>query len=171
MTYTIREATLTDAPALADLHVRAFNETHGAGPNNPTVAVREPQWRGVLAESDPARFCFVIESPTGELVGFARGIPYDHPDQPDFDGELNKIYLLRAYHRQGLGRRLLGRVARRFLEQGVRAVLLFGDAKNPTNGFYEAMGAEKLSDANGGFHGGYGWRDLARLAASCPKEG
>jgi GNAT superfamily N-acetyltransferase len=112
----------------------------------------------------------VIENPEGELIGFAKGQPYAHPDQQDFAGELNKIYLLRAYHRQGLGRRLLGCVARRFLSQGIASMLLFGDALNPSNGFYEKMGAERLFSGAGEFHGGYGWRDLTSLAAICPIE-
>jgi GNAT superfamily N-acetyltransferase len=115
-------------------------------------------------------FCFVIEGAGGELIGFAKGQRYAHPDQPDFDGELNKIYLLRAYHRRGFGRRLLGYVGRRFLSQGILSMLLFGDARNPSNGFYEAMGAEKLFAANGEFHGGYGWRDLRGLVAICPDD-
>jgi hypothetical protein len=49
-------------------------------------------------------------------------------------------------------------------------MLLFGDAQNPSNGFYEALGAERLYAANGEFHGGYGWRDLQRLASICPIE-
>jgi len=39
-------------------------------------------------------------------------------------------------------------------------MLLFGDAANPSNGFYEAFGAERLYSADGEFHGGYDWRDL-----------
>ena len=49
-------------------------------------------------------------------------------------------------------------------------MLLFGDAQNPSNGFYEAMGAERLYAASGEFHGGYGWRDLHELAKKCPAE-
>ena len=45
-------------------------------------------------------------------------------------------------------------------------MLLFGDANNPSNNFYEQMGAEKLFAKNGEFHGGYGWTDLQRLVAS-----
>ncbi len=115
-------------------------------------------------------FCFVIENENHELIGFAKGVPYNHNDLSDFSGELNKIYLLRKYQRQGLGRRLIGYVARRFLSQGISSMLLFGDAKNPSNGFYEALGAEKLFAKNGEFHGGYGWRDLQKLASICPVE-
>ena len=48
-------------------------------------------------------------------------------------------------------------------------MLLFGDASSPSNGFYEAFGAERLYSESGEFHGGYGWRDLARLSAHCIK--
>src|SRR5439155_13054843 len=119
---------------------------------------------------DTGWFCFVFENGNGELIGFAKGQPYAHPDQLDFSGELNKIYLLRQYHRFGVGRRLLGHVARRFLSQGVSSMLLFGEARNPSNGFYEALGAERLFSAAGEFHGDYGWRDLRKLASICPEE-
>lgn len=47
-------------------------------------------------------------------------------------------------------------------------MLLFGEAGNPSNRFYEALGAERLFSDTGAFHGGYGWRDLQRLAEICP---
>jgi ribosomal protein S18 acetylase RimI-like enzyme len=165
MAFSIREATVADIPALAELHVKTFNETHGPGP---TCEIRERQWREAFEVTDGSWFCFVVEGENGELVGFAKGVPYDHGDLPDFAGELNKIYLLREYHRRGLGRLLVGHVARRFLSQGISSMLLFGDARNPSNGFYETLGAERLVADNGEFHGGYGWRDLRGLASICP---
>jgi ribosomal protein S18 acetylase RimI-like enzyme len=169
--YIFREATPTDVPALARLHVATFNETHAPVlGNGPTYEVREYQWRQIFQMMDGTWFCFVIEDPNGELIGFAKGQRYAHTDQPDFAGELNKIYLLREYHRHGLGRRLVGHVARRFLSQGISSILLFGEARNPSNGFYERLGAEKLFSKTGDFHGGYGWRDLRSLASRCPVE-
>jgi GNAT superfamily N-acetyltransferase len=100
------------------------------------------------------------------MVAFAKGTPHAG-GVPGFTGELNKIYALRRVHRQGVGRLLLGNVARQFLAQGVTAMLLFGDARNPSNGFYEAFGAERLYSDTGEFHGGYGWRDLRTLVARC----
>ena len=170
-TISIREATPADVPALARLHVTTFNETHSPILlNGPTYEVRECQWRQAFQTTDESWFCFVIEASNGELIGFAKGQPYAHADQPDFDGELNKIYVLKEYHRQGLGSRLIGRIARRFLARGISSMLLFGDACNPSNRFYEALGAEKLFAPNGEFHGGYGWRDLQRLASLCPAD-
>jgi GNAT superfamily N-acetyltransferase len=115
---------------------------------------------------DGSWFCFVVENDRGELVGFAKGKPHDG-GVPGFAGELNKIYVLQRFHRQGVGRLLLCNVARRFLERGVTSMLLFGEATNPSNGFYEAFGAERLYSPSGEFHGGYGWRDLHQLVAKC----
>ena len=83
----------------------------------------------------------------------------------NFRDNLIKIYLLRKFHKRGLGRELICRVAREFVQRGVHSMLLFGDENNPSNKFYEHMGAEKLFAANGEFHGGYGWTDLKKLLA------
>jgi ribosomal protein S18 acetylase RimI-like enzyme len=112
----------------------------------------------------------VVGDENGGLVGFAKGVPYDHSDLPDFAGELSKIYLLREYQRQGWGRRLVGHVTRRFLSQGITSMLLFAEPNNPSCRFYEVLGAERLLDDAGQFHGAYGWRDLRRLASLCPTE-
>ncbi|GHN00786.1 hypothetical protein WSM22_22750 [Cytophagales bacterium WSM2-2] len=159
--FKIREASAADVHALAALHVETFHETHGKNPGSPTIELRESQWKQLFQNKDESWFCFVIEGENKKLVGFAKGQHHTH--SPDFSGELNKIYLLRKYHHKGLGRQLIGRVAREFINRGISSMLLFGDAKNPTNGFYEAMGGEKLFSDKGEFHGSYGWRDLQKL--------
>jgi GNAT superfamily N-acetyltransferase len=153
--------------ALARLHVQTFNETHRGGRSGgPSYELRERQWRETLAVINSSWFCFVVEDDEGELVAFAKGTPHDG-GVPGFAGELNKIYALRRVHRQGVGRLLLCNVARRFLRQGVTSMLLFGEATNPSNGFYEAFGAERLHSDTGEFHGAYGWRDLHVLVERC----
>ena len=165
MPFQIRDARKEDVPTLARLHVQAFNETHcGGRAEGPPFEVRERQWREAFAMNDGSWFCFVVEDDDRELVGFAKGRPHDG-GVPGFMGELNKIYVLRHFHRQGIGRLLLCHVARRFMERCVSSMLLFGDAANPSNGFYERFGAERLYGRNGEFHGGYGWRDLHKLVS------
>ena len=167
MRFRIRDAGVEDAAALAALHVRTFQETHGGGPG---VATRQEQWQTILGRDDPRDFTLVVEDDTGALVAFARGTPHDGAI-PDFAGELNKIYVLRQFQRHGLGRLLVGKVAERFLGLGVQSMLLFGDARSPSNGFYEHLGAERLQSAQGEFHGGYGWRDLKAVTTACASEG
>ena len=159
----VREAVTADTPALAALHVVTFREAHGHA-GAPSYEVRERQWRAAF-ERETEWFCYVAEAVDGQLIGFAKGTPHDG-GVPGYEGELNKIYVLRHWHRRGIGRCLVRQVARRFLERGVRSMLLFGDARNPSNGFYERLGAERLYSATGEFHGGYGWRDLRTLIAA-----
>jgi GNAT superfamily N-acetyltransferase len=160
VSFTIRDACVEDAAALAALHVRTFQETHGGGPS---VAMRQEQWQKILGRDDPGVFTLVVEDEDGALVAFARGTPHDG-GVPGFAGELNKVYVLQRLQGRGLGRLLVSRAAERFLSLGVSSMLLFGDARNRANGFYEHLGAERLYSPEGEFHGGYGWRDL-RLAA------
>jgi ribosomal protein S18 acetylase RimI-like enzyme len=171
MAFHIREACEADVPALARLHVQTFNETHRGGQaGGPSYELREHQWQDAFAVRDGSWFCFVAEDDAGELVGFAKGTRHDG-GVPGFDGELNKLYVLKRLHRHGIGRHLLCNVARRFTKAGVTSMLLFGEATNPSNGFYEKFGAERIFSKSGEFHGGYGWRNLhAFLAEHCPKQ-
>jgi ribosomal protein S18 acetylase RimI-like enzyme len=169
--FVIREPSAGDIPALARLHVTTWNATYPGVRSPPTVELRERQWREAFASTDRGWFCFAAARADGELVGFAQGNQYTEPEPPGYDGQLNKIYLLREYHRMGLGRRLMGHVARRFLGQGIRSMLLFADAANPACRFYEALGGEKLREPDGTpSEGNYGWKDLRTLAALCPPD-
>jgi ribosomal protein S18 acetylase RimI-like enzyme len=167
----IRDAVASDIPALARLHVTTWNDTYPGVRSRPTFEIRESQWRAAFERTDGSWFCFLVARSDGELIGFAKGQSYSHPDQPDYAGELSKIYLLREYQRVGLGRRLVGHVARRFLSQGISSMLLFADVGNPSHRFYEVLGGEKLRAPDGTVSDSdYGWRDLKRLSAICPIE-
>jgi ribosomal protein S18 acetylase RimI-like enzyme len=165
-TFRFRDATANDIPALAQLHVAAWNATYPGTHRPPTVAIREWQWRKAFAENDGGWFCIVIERPDGKLVGFAKGIRLtDLPGQ----GDLNKIYLLPEYYRLGLGRRLVGHVVRRFMAQGVTSVRLLGEPDNPSRAFHEAIGGRNIIDAKGQPElGNFIWDDLPKLASACP---
>src|SRR5687767_7368194 len=98
-TFQIREARADDLSALAALHVETFKETHGPI-GAPSYALRESQWRAAF-EQRGDWFCFVAVGPDGQLVGFAKGTLHDG-GVPGFQGELNKIYVLRQWHRRGI---------------------------------------------------------------------
>jgi GNAT superfamily N-acetyltransferase len=159
--FKIREASAADIPAVTRLHVTTWNATYAPLlMKGPSYDVRERQWREAFARNEAGWFCFVVERPDGELVAFAQGNRSDHPE---FGGRLNKIYVLRDYQRMGIGRRLLGHVARRFRKLGINAMWLFGDARNPSSRVWSALGATKTDSDPG--TGNYGWCDLANLAA------
>jgi ribosomal protein S18 acetylase RimI-like enzyme len=165
-TLRIRDATAADIPELARLHVTTWNDTYNK--RGPTRELREWQWREAFQKNDGSWFCLVVERSNSELIGFAKGRRSDHPE---FGGELNKIYLLREYQRLGLGRRLVGHVARRFLDQGITSMWLYSEAGNPSGAFYEALGGDNMRNDDGTMnYGNYQWRDLRALAAICPTE-
>lgn len=163
MPFNLRTATPSDVTVLAALHIETFRETHGGGP---PVSVREAQWQRILNANDALDFTLLIEDESRQPVGFARGTRHGG-GVPGYQGELNKIYVLKRLHGHGFGRLLVREVAERFLSQGVTSMLLFGDARSPSNGFYEHLGAVRLLSPEGAFHGGYGWPDLAKLIVQC----
>jgi len=165
--FSIREAQPEDLHALAALHVKTWADTYPMVKRPPSYELREQQWREQFRVTDGTWFCFVVVNPKGELIGFAKGTMPSSTEPSDACGVLSKIYLLREYQRLGLGRRLVGHVARKFLSRGVHTMVLFGTPQNPSCAFHEALGGERLFAENGEFHGGYRWRNLQTLASSC----
>jgi L-amino acid N-acyltransferase YncA len=159
--FLIRDATADDIPSISALHVKAWDQTYGKGPSE---AIRRHQWEEQFKKGREDWFLFVLENQQHELIGFAKGQRYKQPDLPQFDGELNKIYLLKDYQRLGLGEKLFRAVASRFLRMEIRNMVLFSIPQNPSCKFFEAMGGERLYGPGGAFHGGYGWRKLEPLA-------
>lgn len=155
---TFRDAVAADIPALAELHVTTWNATYMTS-QGPTIATRTWQWNQVFAKEHRRDFVLVLEDCNGRLIGFTWGKPHDG----EFQGELSKIYLRWEYHGLGLGRRMMGETARRFAERGIHSFILFAELGNPTLGFYDRMGGERLLNDRGQFDGAFGWRDLRRL--------
>ncbi|HZI26921.1 MAG TPA: GNAT family N-acetyltransferase [Gemmatimonadaceae bacterium] len=153
-----RDAVAADIPALAELHVTTWNATYNTN-SGPTIATRTWQWNEVFAKKNRRDFVVVVEDRNGRLIGFTWG----RPAEGEFEGNLSKIYLRWEYHRLGIGRRMMEETARRFLERGIHSFNLFAELSNPTLGFYDRMGGERLLDDRGQFTGAYGWRDVKSL--------
>jgi ribosomal protein S18 acetylase RimI-like enzyme len=160
---TFRDASAADIPALAELHVTTWNATYNTT-RGPTIATRTQQWQQVFAQPDRRDFVLVLEDRNQRLIGFTSGKPHDG----EFAGQLSKIYLRWEYHGLGLGRRMMEETARRFLERGIHSFILFAELSNPTLGFYDRMGGERLLDDRGQFSGAYGWRDVRAILGPLP---
>jgi hypothetical protein len=57
----------------------------------------------------------------------------------------------------------MAETARRFLDRGIDAFILHAELSNPTLGFYDRLGGERLLDDRGQFTGAYVWRDVRDL--------
>lgn len=163
--FTIRDVRPEEVRELAELHAVTWADTYPTVLSPPTAALREAQWRQLFAHRDGSWFCLVAVAPDGRLIGFAQGGRFAPGDAPaGYQGQLSKIYLLRDYQRLGLGTRLLGEVARRFLAMGITSICLFADQGNPTCAFYEALGGHNLLNGDGTTNfGNYGWHDIRPL--------
>jgi len=160
--FILRDATETDIPELGKLHAITWAQTYNGKPN---IKLRQHQWDKIFKEeNDGSWFCILVVDKNNKLVGFAKGIISRNDNSSKQHGELNKIYLLNAYQRLGLGKKLFDHVAQRFLSKGVNDMVLFGVPQNPSCAFHEAMGGEKLFSEKGKFDGGYRWNDLKKLA-------
>lgn len=153
-----RDAVPADIPALAELHVTTWNATYNTM-SGPSIATRTSQWKQIFSRENRRDFVLVLEDRNGRLIGFTWGIPNDG----EFEGQLSKIYLRWEYHGLGLGRRMMAETARRFLDRGIRSFILFAERSNPTLGFYDRMGGERLINDRGQFDGAYAWRDVRTL--------
>lgn len=176
MTPTIRLATPHDATAIAQVRVIAWRTTYrGMIPAAYLDAMKVEDsaalWERILTASPNTTNTFVAEA-AGLVAGFASGLMLPEP-RLGFDAELSAVYLEREYQRQGVGRRLVARVAAAQQAHGATGLIVWVIAGNKlARAFYESLGAELLLEQPFEWDGmdlveaGYGWRDLAALAAA-----
>jgi GNAT superfamily N-acetyltransferase len=169
----IREASPTDAAAIARVHVDSWRTTYaGIVPADYlatlSYARREQFWRDLLSTPTPSGCVCVAAQDTGEVVGFASGGP-ERSGNALYRGELYAIYLLAPYQRQGLGRRLTMAVVQRLLQCGLPSMLVWVLAANPGRAFYAMLGGQQVDEKMATIGAApllevaYGWSDLRVL--------
>lgn len=179
MTLVVRPARPDDATAIARVQVATWRTTYrGIVPDEYLDSMEEEPraryGRDVTsrdAEAAGKPFVVVAEDTGRGVVGFAAAGPERRGD-PHFCGELEAIYILQEYQRQGIGRRLVREVVQRLLQRGFNTMLVWVLAENPYRRFYEALGGSVLCSEQltiGGKTLGkraYGWDDIRHLAGT-----
>ena len=113
---TIREATVADVPMIARVHVDTWRTTYRGIIPEKTLAQlsysqREKSWLQIISNAQDAQFTDIACDRSGQIIGFADGgLGTEHLI---YKGELNAIYILETYQRQGIGRRLFHSVVKR----------------------------------------------------------
>lgn len=93
----IREAGITDAPAIARVHIDSWRTTYrGIVPADYLAqldyAQREQSWRSRIRDRQKRQFIYVAQE-ANEVVGFASGGP-ERSGYLTYDGELYAMYIL-----------------------------------------------------------------------------
>ena len=133
MDFEIRPARLEDARGIAEVHVRAWQQTYDhLAPVEDLARLnidqRELRWREILADDVTTTWVAVAD---GTIVGFA-GTSRGHKTR---DLELESIYLLAGNHGSGAGQALLDAAV------GTEPAFLLVAADNPrARRFYERNG-------------------------------
>nr|WP_315464307.1 GNAT family N-acetyltransferase [uncultured Rhodoferax sp.] len=129
----IREATLADAVAIAQLHTDSWRNTYAtvlspAYLAQVVPAEREQVWRGRLAAPKENQRVIVAEM-QDNIVGFAC-LFTEHHDA--WGSCLDNLHIAAPYQGQGVGRALLGEVVR------------WCERKNPGMGLYLSVNQDNL---------------------------
>jgi GNAT superfamily N-acetyltransferase len=142
----VRRADADDLAAVAEVHVRSWQETY-AGLiaqdllDGLSVERRRTAWTQIHAASDwPATGILVLVD-DGTVAGFAHVGPSRDTDATENAGEVTAIYLRRARWGRGGGQALIAAALRTLAEAGfTTAVLWVLDANERARRFYEAGG-------------------------------
>lgn len=152
-------ARVEDAEGIARIHVASWRATYRGIVSDVTldalsldalsVEQRATHWReglrALAADPSPRQAaCYVAVDSNGDMLGFARGgrvRPLASGVAPlPYDGELYAIYLAPGVQRRGIGSLLAHAVARHLAADGLRSLLVWALARNPSRRFYEALG-------------------------------
>lgn len=171
----IRKATVDDAAAIATVHVAAWKETYrrivaDEFLDNMSIQRRTEQWVNSLSDENNAYHHAFLAEMNGQVVGFSN---YGSPQEKasGFDSELFAIYVLRAAHKMGVGRRLVNAVVKAMRELGYSSMMVWVLKDNPARGFYERLGGEYLYEKPIEIGNvslvevAYGWRSLENFPA------
>lgn len=148
MDATIRLATLTDADAIAEIHVAAWEGAYrGIMPDREfakrPIERRRIQWREWLENDE--HVVLVACGQSGAILGFAGARLLDPPIE-GFESYLATLYLRPDCKGRGIGKMLLQSIAHELLALGPKNMVLRTLRFTPARAFYERLGARLVTE-------------------------
>lgn len=143
-----RDATVADAPLVADLFARSFCETfaHLYRPEDLAVFLDKATDEAFAAELSAPSFALRIAQADGTAVGFAKlGKPSLPVETPPDTLELWQIYVLEAWQGSGIGPALFDWAAELARDRGARQLQLTVYVDNHrAKAFYQRRGFDEV---------------------------
>jgi ribosomal protein S18 acetylase RimI-like enzyme len=164
----IRSATVSDAPAIARVHVSSWLSTYrGLLPDDFLESLSETnyteRWNRVIADGTSK---VVVAEDGNDVVGFASG-GRERAGEQGFEGEIYAIYVLDKAQRRGFGRELVRSMVEGLRELGLTNMIIWVLRDNrPAREFYERLGgiyvrAQPITIGSATLEEvSYGWRRL-----------
>lgn len=140
--FAVREATSADADAIAALHAGSWRRYYRGALSDDFLEHevdddRRKVWRSRLGESS-ANTRTVLAHRNSELVGFAH-VVFD--DDPTWGSLLDNLHVRHDHHRSGIGRYLVGEIARTVVAATAGALYLWVLEQNVgAQRFYAELG-------------------------------
>ncbi len=169
----VRDAVPADAAAIADVHIRTWQEAYAhVFPAERLAALdgrrieREQSWRDTIEARVPRRHVLVSED--AERVGGLASV--GSADEDETLGELYAIYVLPEEWGRGSGPALMAEALERLRGEGFAEAVLWVLDDNPrARAFYEREGWALDGAARDGTHLGTGTREVRyRIALGPP---
>jgi len=143
--FTIRDAKLTDAPALAALMCELGYET--------TPAEMRRRLKSILCD---VRYRTLLADVDGKVCGMIGTLAHPTYEHNDPSGRILALVTLTTARRRGIGRALIASAEKAFAQKAVTRVSLeTGFARKDAHQFYESLGYERN-----------GWRFVKQLPVS-----
>ncbi len=149
MTIELFELQQEDVENLTRLHIAAWNETYSSYMPSEvlkgnTFESRLKSWQETLDKKDPSLFVLLAKI-DNELAGFVVA-SIDPRDKLGFDAELMAIYVLKKFHKQGIGKVLMSSAFEFCRTRGAKNIYLWVAAENmKALEFYSKFGGKKES--------------------------
>jgi GNAT superfamily N-acetyltransferase len=173
---TVRVARDADAPGIARVLVDGWQTTYAGILPASFLATfnydqHEVATRRHLANLPDTSAVFVAVGEEGGVTGVAH-VRQSAESPGGCAAELDALYVLPSFQRQGIGRRLLADVVRWLQGRGCQSMSLWVLHDNPYRRFYDRAAGTVLADEKQDEFGGlsvtsvaYGWRNLEALDA------
>jgi ribosomal protein S18 acetylase RimI-like enzyme len=170
----IRDALLTDLPAIARVHVDSWRTTYRGIVSDDYLASLsyEQRERGFQDGWDERHNIFLVAEDAGDgIVGFAVAGP-ERTNDVQFRGELYAVYLLQSHQRRNVGSLLVSTAVERLQAAGFHSMMTLVLADNPACKFYERLGGKRVRTLPVTIGGTsfvevvYGWTDIGELLSA-----
>ncbi|QEE15281.1 N-acetyltransferase family protein [Promethearchaeum syntrophicum] len=148
MNVSIRKAVVSDASAIASININTWKVAYkGIIPqdylDSRSIVDKIPAWSQRirnLGKNKKEMFVAEISSQyRTDIVGFSMGGRSSYDDY-DIDGDLNAIYILPKYWKQGIGTLLFNAIVKSFLDMNYKTMVIWALKDNSACNFYLKMG-------------------------------